>query len=220
MGAFDEFKKKNKKTYQQIIHEIAGLNFDMGEIIINLTADELAFKKQFYITHNLKKYKTIIGLNTGASKRWQLKQWRFDGFKELISKLQRNKDIGILLFGGEDEVDRNNELIKLFPTLVDTGSNNSLRQFFSLMDIPDIILTGDTLALHTATALKKKVICFFGPTSSAEIEDYGRVKKISPDMDCLVCYKPECDFNPNCMDLISSDMIYHAITEEIDKLLP
>ena len=218
MGAFDEFKKKNKKTYQQIIHEIAGLNFDMGEIIINLTADELAFKKQFYITHNLKKYKTIIGLNTGASKRWQLKQWRFDGFKELISKLQRNKDIGILLFGGEDEVDRNNELIKLFPTLVDTGSNNSLRQFFSLMDIPDIILTGDTLALHTATALKKKVICFFGPTSSAEIEDYGRVKKISPDMDCLVCYKPECDFKPNCMDLISSDMIYNVITDEIKNL--
>ena len=32
MGAFDEFKKKNKKTYQQIIHEIAGLKFTGGEI--------------------------------------------------------------------------------------------------------------------------------------------------------------------------------------------
>lgn len=216
MGAFDEFKKKNIKSYQQIIHEIAGLNFNKSEIIINLTDDELAFKNQFYTTHNLQKYKTIIGLNTGASKRWQLKQWRFDGFKELISKLQKNKDIGILLFGGEDEVDRNNELTKLFPNVVDTGSKNSLRQFFSLMDMPDIILTGDTLALHTATALKKKVICFFGPTSSAEIEDYGRVKKISPDMDCLVCYKPECDFNPNCMDLVSSDMIYDAMMDEVN----
>ena len=215
MGAFDEFKKKNKKTYQQIIHEIAGLKFDEGEIIINLTEEEIAFKQSFYVKHNLKKYKTIIGLNTGASKRWQLKQWRFDGFKELISKLQENKDIGILLFGGEDEVDRNNELMKLFPTLVNTGSKNSIRQFFSLMDIPNIILTGDTLALHTATALKKKVICFFGPTSSAEIEDYGRIKKILPEMDCLVCYKPECDFAPNCMDLISSEMVYDAILSEI-----
>lgn len=128
-----------------------------------------------------------------------------------------NKDLGILIFSGEDEVDRNNELIKLFPTLVNTGSMNSLRQFFSLMDRPDIILTGDTLALHTATALKKKGICFFGPTSSAEIEHYGRIKKISAEMDCLVCYKPECDFNPNCMDLISSDMIYEAIISEIIK---
>ncbi len=217
MGAFDEFKKKNKKTYQQIIHEIAGLNYNKGEIIIKLTDDELAFKNHFYETHNLKKYKTIVGLNTGASKRWQLKQWRFEGFKELISRLQKNKDVGILLFGGEDEVDRNNELLNLFPSLINTGSKNSLRQFFSLMDLPDIILTGDTLALHTATALKKKVVCYFGPTSSAEIEDYGRIKKIYPEMDCLVCYKPECDFNPNCMDLILSDMIYDEIVRMLNN---
>jgi ADP-heptose:LPS heptosyltransferase len=218
MGAFDEFKKKNKKTYQHIIHEIAGLSFNKGEIIINLTEDELVFKNQFYRVNSLQKYKTIIGLNTGASKRWQLKQWRVDGLKELISKLQQDKDIGILLFGGEDEVDRNKELMELFPTLVNTGSKNSLRQFFALMEIPNIVVTGDTLALHTATALKKKVICSFGPTSSAEIEDYGRITKISPEMDCLVCYKPECYFNPNCMDLISSDMIYQVIVEDIKKL--
>ncbi len=218
MGAFDEFKKKNNKSYQQIIHEIAGLAYNKGEIIINLTKHEIDFKNTFYIEHNLQQYKTIIGLNTGASKRWQLKQWRHDGFIELISRLQKNKNVGILLFGGENEENRNSELKKLFPTVIDTGSKNSLRQFFALMDIPDVILTGDTLALHTATALKKKVICFFGPTSSAEIEDYGRIKKITPEMECLVCYKPECDFNPNCMDLVSSEMIYEAIVETMTKL--
>jgi heptosyltransferase-2 len=215
MGAFDELKKKNKKTYQQIIHELAGLDYKKGEIIINLTQEEIDFKDRFFSKYNLGRYKTIIGLNTGASKRWQLKQWRFEGFKELISKLQQDKDIGILLFGGEDELERNNELMKLFPSLINTGSKNTMRQFFALMDLPDIILTGDTLALHTATALKKKIICYFGPTSSAEIEDYGRIKKIYPKMDCLVCYKPECDFNPNCMDLISAEMIYQTILKEL-----
>lgn len=215
MGAFDEFKKNNKKTYQQIIHEIAGLEYKKGEIIINLTQEEIEFKDLFFNIHNLDRYKNLIGLNTGASKRWQLKQWRFDGLKELISKLLNHKDIGILLFGGEDEDEKNNELQKLFPSLINTGSKNTLRQFFALMDIPHLILTGDTLALHTAAALKKKVICYLGPTSSAEIEDYGRIKKITPVMDCLVCYKPECDFKPNCMDLISSDLI----CEEILNLL-
>ncbi len=215
MGAFDEFKKRNQKTYQQIIHEIAGLDYAKGEIIINLNKEEIEFKDAFQKKYDLDKYKTIIGLNTGASKRWQLKQWRFEGLKELILKLQSHKDIGILLFGGEDEEDRNTELKSLFPNVIDTGSKNSLRQFFALMDIPNMIITGDTLALHAATALKKNVICYFGPTSSAEIEDYGRIRKIYADMDCLVCYKPECDFKPNCMDLISPDMIYQAILEEI-----
>lgn len=218
MGAFDEFKKRNHKTYQQIIHEIAELEYKKGEIIINLTEEELQFKDSFYLKHNLERFKVILGLNTGASKRWQLKQWRFNGFMELISKLQAHKEIGILLFGGADEEQRNLELKKLFPQLIETGSNNSLRQFFSLMDIANIVLTGDTLALHAAAALRKKVICYFGPTSHAEIEDYGRIRKIYPVMECLVCYKPECDFKPNCMDLISSDIIYNAILEEIEKL--
>jgi ADP-heptose:LPS heptosyltransferase len=218
MGAFDEFKKKNQKTYQQIIHEIAGLDYDKGEIILNLNQDELNFKNSFFSHHNLSKFNVIIGLNTGASKRWQLKQWRLEGFKELISMLQKNKDMGILLFGGEDEVDRIKEIKKLFPNVIDSGSSNSLREFFALMEIPDIVITGDTLALHTATALRKKVICLFGPTSSAEIEDYGIITKISPEMECLVCYKPECDFNPNCMDLISAEIIYKAIMEEVNKI--
>ncbi len=217
MGAFDELKKNNKKTYQQIIHEIASLDYKKGEIIINLTQEEIEFKNLFFSAHNLSRYKHLIGLNTGASKRWQLKQWRFDGFKELISKLTKHEDIGILLFGGEDEDEKNNELQKLFPSLINTGSKNNLRQFFALMDIPHLILTGDTLALHTATALKKKVICYFGPTSGAEIEDYGRIKKITPEMDCLVCYKPECDFKPNCMDLISSDLIYNEIFKMLEN---
>jgi heptosyltransferase-2 len=215
MGVFDEFKKRNQKTYQQIIHELAGLEYKKGEIVINLTNDEIEFKNNFFDANKLGRFKTIVGMNTGASKRWQLKQWRFDGFKELISKFQHDKNIGILLFGGEDEDGRNNELQKHFPSVVNTGSKNTLRQFFALMDIPNIVITGDTLALHTAAALRKKVVCYFGPTSSAEIEDYGRIKKISPEMECLVCYKPECDFKPNCMDLISSEMIYQAILKHL-----
>ena len=55
---------------------------------------------------------------------------------------------------------------------------------FETMDIPDIILTGDTSALHTAPSLKKRAMCFFDPTSWVEIEDYGRIKNISFEMDC------------------------------------
>jgi ADP-heptose:LPS heptosyltransferase len=81
------------------------------------------------------------------------------------------------------------------------------------------MITGDTMALHAATALKKKVICLFGPTSSNEIEDYGRVRKIVPNMDCLVCYKQNCDFVPNCMDSISADTINKSINETIEEII-
>ena len=123
-----------------------------------------------------------------------------------------------MLYGGNEEKETNQNFIVEFSNVIDTGSSNSLREFFALTDLSDIMVTGDIMALHAATALKKKVICLFGPTSSNEIEDYGRIKKVTPDMDCLVCYKQDCDFVPNCMDLISTDMIYRIILEMIEEI--
>ena len=219
MGAFDQMKKTNTKSYQQIIHEILDLDYKKGEIIINLEESEKDFKNRFYSANHLDQYEFIIGINTGASHRWRFKQWRHEGYKELISILGKRNDIGVLLYGGNEEKEMNQNLKDNFPNVIDTGSKNSLREFFALTDLVDIMITGDTMALHAATALKKKVICLFGPTSSNEIEDYGRVRKIIPDMGCLVCYKQNCDFEPNCMDSISADTIYNSINETIDEII-
>ncbi|HEY5536743.1 MAG TPA: glycosyltransferase family 9 protein [Ignavibacteria bacterium] len=211
MGSFDSDKKKNKKTYQQIIHEICRFPYDKSEIILSLNKKDIDFKNEFIKKNKLENDKLIVGINAGASIRWQFKKWRLEGYKELIKKLTDSLDCRILLYGGADEIETNNELIKTSKKILDTGHDNSLRQFIALMDIPQILITGDTLALHVAAALKKKVICLFGPTSYNEIEDYGRITKIYPEMECLVCYKNKCDFIPNCMDLISADMIFNAV---------
>ncbi|HZW39039.1 MAG TPA: glycosyltransferase family 9 protein [Ignavibacteriaceae bacterium] len=213
MGAFDQLKKKNTKTYQQIIHEIAGLDYKQGKIIVNITEDEQNFAKDFCIKNNLTKYDYLLGINSGSSKRWKLKQWRLEGFIELIKELKKTDNVGILLYGGKEEQEQNEQLKKVFPDMIDTGSDNSLREFFALMSLPDIVITGDTLALHAAAALGKKTICLFGPTSYNEIEDYGLIEKVYPDMECLVCYLNECAKSPNCMDLISSKMVLDKVNK-------
>ena len=218
MGAFDDMKKKNQKTYQEIIHNIAGLKYQKYEIQLRLNQKEIDIKNDFYSKHNLKRFKYFVGLNTGAGTRWQYKQWQIEGYIELIEKLSANKEIGILIYGGPDEVERNKILKNKFPHLIDTGTNNSLRQFFSLLDLCDVLVTSDTMALHAATALKKKIVCLFGPTSHTEIEDYERIEKVIPDLDCLVCYKPKCDFEITCMGSISSEMVYEKVMSSINQL--
>jgi len=44
---------------------------------------------------------------------------------------------------------------------------------------------------------------------------YGLGEKVVPEMDCLVCYKPTCDFVPNCMDLITTDMVEAALERQL-----
>lgn len=211
MGSFDYLKKQNLKTYQQVIHEIAGLDYNKGEIIISLTKEEKEFAKIFAEKHSLKKYKKIVGLNTGSSKRWQLKQWGVKKFEALILELNKKEDVCVLLYGGPDEREQNRKLVNLGPNVIDTGSDNSLREFFALVSLSDVFVTGDTLALHAATALQKKTIALFGPTSYNEIEDYGRIIKIYPEMDCLVCYLNKCDKSPNCMEMIKVEQILDLI---------
>ncbi len=217
MGIFDQNKKRNKKTYQQIIHEISGLEYKKGAIQLFLSKSEQEYKQKFFEKNKLNRFTNIIGLNIGASSRWQYKKWRIEGYVELIEKLSRNKDFGILLYGGPEEKESSLYLKNKFPFLIHTGTDNTLREFFALLDLSDTVVTGDTLALHAATALGKNVVCLFGPTSFNEIEDYDCITKVVPELDCLVCYKTRCDFKITCMGEISSDMVFNAIVKSLKK---
>ena len=90
-----------------------------------------------------------------------------------------------------------------------------MRHFAALLSHCDLAVTGDTLAMHLSLALGKRTVVLFGPTSAAEIEVYGLGEKVVPKMECLSCYKTSCDFVPNCMDLISSDVVTSAVVRQM-----
>ena len=79
-----------------------------------------------------------------------------------------------------------------------------------------MVVSGDTLSLHIAIALKKKVVALFGPTCAQEIELYGRGIKIVSSKGCTPCYKHKCSKEPICMDLISAKEVFNVI----QKLIP
>ncbi len=214
MGAFDDIKKKNTKTYQSIILDIARIKTKNFEIQLFLNEREIQLGDRFLDEHKINRSKKIIGLNTGAGPRWKFKSWTLEGFEKLINMILTNTDSYIFLYGGPYEKKRNDYLSKINPTrVIDTGTENSLREFFALLNLCDLLVTGDTLAMHAATAMKKKIIALFGPTSANEIESYGLITKIQSDLDCLVCYKMDCDFDPNCMNSIKPELVFERIIE-------
>ena len=193
----DELKAKNKMTYQEIIYKILKLNYKKQEPILNLDGKELDFGKNFAIKDNIKKKDIVIGINTGAGGRWQDKKLSIKETKELIDKLNTRINAKLILFGGPEEKERNKEIKNSAKTkIIDAGCGNSLMEFASLVNLCNILVTSDSLALHIGTALKKKIVVFFGPTSSSEIELYSRGIKIIPKKGCLCCYKPKCDIPP------------------------
>jgi heptosyltransferase-2 len=156
----------------------------------------------------------MVGFNTGAGGRWQLKQWREDGFQELAARLVA-EGVQVVLLGGPSEQERNDRLKAAVPEIIDPGSDNPVRHFASLVAACDVVVTGDTLAMHIALATRRRTIVLFGPTSAAEIELYGLGEKILPALSCLACYKNTCDFVPNCMDEISCSAVFAAVRRQL-----
>ncbi|MBD3310350.1 hypothetical protein GF351_03970, partial [Candidatus Woesearchaeota archaeon] len=179
-----------------------------------LTEEETTRGKYFAKTNAIKDDDLVIGLNTGAGKRWEKKRWSEKKTAKLAEKLEKELKARIILLGGPEEKERNAMIMEQSSAkLIDAGTDNSLRDFASKISLCDAVVTSDSLAMHIAIALKKETVVLFGPTSYSEIELYGRGMKIIPKMDCLCCYRNTCSMSPNCMDSIEVDQVFSAVKE-------
>lgn len=76
-------------------------------------------------------------------------------------------------------------------------------------------MTGDTLALHVAVALRVPVVALFGPTCAQEIDLFGRGAKIVSALPCGPCYLRHCTKAPNCMDHIPVAEVERAVLQAL-----
>jgi len=217
MSAFDDLKKKNMATYQRWMSDIAGLPRSDYEIYVPLDSRSVKRAGAFARKHGLKG-KTVVGINPGAGRRWKFKKWTDAGYVKLINRLH-SRGVKVLLLGGSDEKELIAKLVKNSKgKAVSAGTDNTLLDFFALINLCDIVVTGDTLALHAALGLKKKALAIFGPTASAEIEMYGRGTKVITPAKCRCCYLQNCDVRPDCMKLVSPEKVIEAVESLILKI--
>jgi heptosyltransferase-2 len=130
-----------------------------------------------------------IGLNWAVGSKWPNKAWphaKWDELKELLSN-----GFSYSMQEGMDDLHAYMDWI------------NSCR----------LLVTNDSLGLHIALALRKKVVVLYGPTNPNEIHFYGRGEVLYPDIDlgCIPCLEPVCSQASCCMEHIASSSVFAAI---------
>ncbi len=221
MGVFDDLKRVGTRTYQDLMLDIVGLPGAQHHYVFELTSEERTQGRVHLQRLGVDFSRLVIGLNTGAGRRWELKQWRGEGYLELIERLARRYNAQFVLLGGPEERERHQSLMSRSRVpLIDSGCDNPVRHFAAIVAACGVVVCGDTLAMHLSLALGRRTVALFGPTSAAEIEMYGLGEKVVPQMECLTCYKPTCDFVPNCMDLITTDMVCGAVERQLTTIAP
>jgi ADP-heptose:LPS heptosyltransferase len=215
MGVNDELKSSNRKNYQDIIHDICDLRNLNSRPQLVLNQDSEAKSKIFKEKHDLIKYSQLLGINTGGGLRWQYKKWIKEYYPALINQIKKAyPELGIILFGGPEEVEFNQYIIQNTNDLIiDAGCNNTIVDFISLVNICDVFLTPDSLGMHISIALNKITIVTVGPTSPWELDIYGKGEIIyNSELSCIACYKNKCEKQINCMNTLTVDKIFSILT--------
>lgn len=215
LGLDDELKfRRNHKTYQEIVYDMAELDYRGDGYVFRLEPCEKDKAERFFRALGPHAEHPRIGLNTGAGDMFPTKQWPEAHFLELIRILHKSGS-SVFLLGGERERDMNTRLERESRGAAkDTGCGHSLREFAGFVNAMDAVVSSDTLGMHLAIALEKKVVALFGPTCPREIDLYGRGVRLFAELDCSPCYRKACP-ETLCMAALSPEKVAEALREPL-----
>ncbi len=219
MSLWDDLKRANERTYQQHMLDVLHLDGSPGKIQVPLEPGAVERAKRKLRQWNVDPARPIIGLNVGAGGRWKKKAWTLEGYTTLSERLHKGLNATVLLLHGPEDTARAAAIrTGVSIPIVDTGGDNTLPQFAAIVNLCSVVVTGDTLALHIAVGLGKRVVVFVGPTSAAELELYEQGVILQGDVDCLGCYLPDCDRQPDCMESIDVETVYQSIRDQLTQV--
>jgi heptosyltransferase-2 len=135
-----------------------------------------------------------IGFNYDVGKKWPNKSWPMEYWKEL-EKLIGNK----------------------YTISWQQGLKN-IDEYFEWINSCHVFVTNDSLGLHIACALNKKILALFGPTLASEIYIPSGIKLLpQTQYNCIPCLSPRCIQKKSCMNYIEPKMVYDAIESIIKR---
>lgn len=165
------YTKESKKWYDMSLISELGLKkanklkwenkLSYQEILFSMVGKK--FKGEEYVINykvrnNFKNKPKIIAIEKNVGEKWPMKRWPFYHF--LKPKLEK---MGYKVF-----------YLRYHRDIID---------YVREIDKCDILICGDTLAMHLGLALKKKILAIFICTSPSEIYNYGTmVKVVSPKL--------------------------------------
>ncbi len=129
-----------------------------------------------------------IGFNFNVGNKWPIKAWPTEYWKALEEKLKGRRTVSW------------------------QEGQNSIEDYIDWINSVDLLVTNDSLGLHIAHALGKKIVSLFGPTISTEVYLKNGVKLLpEKEYDCLPCLSTECVMERSCMYDISVETVYANI---------
>jgi ADP-heptose:LPS heptosyltransferase len=231
VGLSDELKFFiNQKAETQQITESMALPWQRDPYVLDLREPEVAEvaarragmlnrkgNSASSAGNDVEPWRAIIGYNTGCSLLYPYKKFTVERSIEVIRMWrQAFPDCAVALLGGREDTERQAAMKAAFTNddgVINTPTTGGLRSGMLWMDATDLVLSGCSLGMHIAIALKKPVIAWFGVSCSQEVDLYDRGAKIQAAVGCSPCWKKSCTNEPKCFNEVSVEAIRSATAD-------
>lgn len=200
----------NQKTEARLVHEALELGpyrRDPCSLFLSMSESEIRVRRaQLWSDHG---EMTVIGFNTGCASTIPDKKLSIGGHVELMREIEAKTEglaTQFVLLGGKEDSERN-RLIAAGARLagievIESPTELGLRDGIVSVAACDVVVTGDSLGMHMAIALGKRVVAWFGPTVAREIDFFERGSAVLTKAACSPCWKRSCQKPVMCYDQV------------------
>lgn len=159
----------------------------------------------------------LVGINPGASEKWQTKQWPADRFAELCDLLSR-RNIRVVITGDAAAEKTASEIMALCKAKpINAAGRTTVSQLIALIRRCNVFVTSDSAPMHVASAVGTPFVAIFGPTDPrrhvAAVSNFSIIRK---DLKCSPCYMRTCPILGHiCMKRITREEVLERVMEFI-----
>jgi heptosyltransferase-2 len=206
----------NQKPETRLLNEALELGphrRDEYDLPLSLRDREVITRRQ--INWRLQTDQPIIGFNTGCGPLMPAKKWTVEFHQKVLKHFLSLGYVNLVLLGGPEDEERNREIGKGLP-VIQTQTRNGVRDGLHSIAACDLIVSGDSFAMHLAIAMKKFVVAWFGPSCAHEIDLYDRGIALRAAVACSPCWKRHCAKTQMCYDQVPLQEIETAVEKGRD----
>lgn len=169
-----------------------------------------------------------IGFHAGTAlfKNHIRRRWAPEKFAELAKKIKHELGAAIFLFGGPDDIEPNEIIMRLCGDDIIEVKTKSIMDSVAIMQKMSLFVSNDSALMHIAGALDLPTVAIFGPTNETYVHPWKtNYEVVQTGIECRPCfyYSPKpltCYRSPEehflCMRNIEVENVFDAVRKLLD----
>ena len=197
----------NMLGWEEVCLRIAGVNPASRGVDLSIDDGIRGRCKEALCSLGVKEKDLVVGINPGAY--LFVKKWPKEHFAVLVSRLIKEYEAKIIIFGGKGDVDWAHEIEGLVEgKAINLAGGTSLKELAGFLSLCDHLITNDTGPMHIAGAVGTSVLAICGPTRFGPYGEGHLV--IEADLPCINCGPTTTCKTGECMEAILPEDVYQA----------